>query len=56
MLYTVNYANIGSRIYVMLTNFYLEPIRNHPEIQHILEMAKAKHDVFKINFVFTQNK
>jgi tetratricopeptide (TPR) repeat protein len=35
---------------VMLTNSFLDSVRDDPEFQRILEMAKAKHEAFKKRF------
>lgn len=34
----------------MLTDFYLDSVRDDPEFQRILEMAKVKHEAFKEKF------
>jgi serine/threonine protein kinase/Flp pilus assembly protein TadD len=40
----------------MLTDSFLDPVRNHPEFQRILEMAKAKHEAFENRFFPALNK
>ncbi len=35
---------------IMLTDSYLDSVRNDPEIKRILEMAKVKHEAFKKRF------
>ena len=34
----------------MLTDFFLDSVRDDPEFQRILEMAKVKHEAFKEKF------
>jgi len=31
----------------MLKDSFLDPVRDHPEFQRVLELAKEKHEAFK---------
>ena len=39
----------------MRSDFFFDSVRNHPEFQRILEIAKAKHKAFKSR-VFLRNE